>query len=397
MMSRVFGAVLLIIGTCVGGSILALPLVTTGLSFTEIALILLGVWIVMTLGALWIMELNLCIPGHSNLISMARGTLGKPGTIITWVAYLLLLYSLLSLYLEGGTDLVQGLTQQISGYHLQNWQATLLFLAVFLLIIYNGIRYIDWSNRGLMTIKLTAFFLLLIILIPYDSINLLTSQPHNTSPSSSVMPIVNSFGFAIIIPSLSLYLNKQRKAITWTTLIGSIFPLLAYLAWIFSVHSSMDPTKLSAVAQSPSAISDLANLINTTINTGQVTFLTNLFMSICITTSFLGVSLSMLDFLMDGLKLRAESNRVNIAAIAIAFIPPAMIVILQPGLFIQVLKYAGALCVVLLILLPALMNVSAAYIRPIMARRPFYCHWVFLSIGLLSAMFLMYLACLEIF
>ncbi|MCH8907600.1 MAG: tryptophan/tyrosine permease, partial [Candidatus Heimdallarchaeota archaeon] len=73
------------------------------------------------------------------------------------------------------------------------------------------------------------------------------------------------------------------------------------------------------------------------------------FSSVCILTSFLGVSLCVFDFLADGLKLK-KKGRQGVGVLAATFIPPTMVVLFYPGIFISALGYAGA-AIVLLILL----------------------------------------------
>ena len=44
-----------------------------------------------------------------------------------------------------------------------------------------------------------------------------------------------------------------------------------------------------------------------------------------------------------------------------AFVPPLLLVLLSPGIFITALNYAGTLCTILLVALPCLMAWSARY------------------------------------
>ncbi len=396
MTSRILGAVLLIIGTCVGGGILALPMVTAGLNGATILALLISVWIVMTLSAMLIVELNLNLQGYTNLISMAKVTLGRTGVIFTWLIYLLLLYALLSLYLAGGTDLTKGLLALVD-VHISNPLATLLFLVLFAAILYRGITWVDWSNRGLMSVKFLTFFILLIVLLPFDHESYLNWGADTIKPVTAIMPIVFSFGFGIIVPSLVIYLSRNRRAIRSAVLIGSLFPLLAYIAWIFSVSGSVSLPVLKALVNSPDSISGLALSVSQATSSHSVSFLVHLFTTICITTSFLGVSISLLDFLTDGLHLKKVRHTVPWRVMALAFLPPLLIILLNPGIFIILLKYAGTLCVLLLILLPTAMAWSARYWKKIMAQPPFYSHWLILLANALAGFFLLYLAAKDIF
>jgi len=106
MKSKLIGGVLLIFSISIGGGMLALPMAVAAGGFFHSMLLFLGAWLVTVLAAFYILEVNLWLPEGKNLVSMAKVTLGKSGQLATWLAYLLLLYSLLSAYIAGSTDLL---------------------------------------------------------------------------------------------------------------------------------------------------------------------------------------------------------------------------------------------------------------------------------------------------
>jgi tyrosine-specific transport protein len=77
--------------------------------------------------------------------------------------------------------------------------------------------------------------------------------------------------------------------------------------------------------------------------------------------------LSLFDFFADGLKI-PKSGKGNWILYAITFFPPLIIVLLDPGIFIKALSYAGIYCMILLVLLPALMAWQGRYRQRIEAR-----------------------------
>ena len=79
------------------------------------------------------------------------------------------------------------------------------------------------------------------------------------------------------------------------------------------------------------------------------------FSAFALTTSFLGVTLGLLDFLSDGLRI-AKVGWKKIALCGIVYIPPIIVVMIIPGIFLKALGYAGGIgCALLLGLLPVLM------------------------------------------
>ena len=355
MDTKLLGGILLIMGTAIGGGMLALPIATSQAGFVHSSFLLFGCWAVMTLSAFLILEVNLWLPAESNMISMAKATIGGIGQIVAWLSTLLLFYSLLAAYMAGGGDFLRNLIQAI-GIDIPEKAAVLLFAGLLATVVYFGIRSVDYVNRGLMFTKFGAYILLVICILPAVSITKLAGGEFRYL-TSSVTVAITSFGFANIIPSLRAYFHddvvKLRKAI----LIGSMIPLVCYIAWdlvIMGVIPRDGNNGLIAILNSGHSTSDFVDSLISYIGLNVVTVLTRIFTSVCLATSFLGVSLGLSDFLADGLQV-AKKGKGNIIVCTATFLPPLIITLLDPGIFISALSYAGIYCVVLLVLMPALM------------------------------------------
>lgn len=361
MNSRFLGAVFLILGTCIGGSMLALPMATATEGVTRTIVIMLGAWLMMFIGALALLKVNLKLPENSNLISMANATFGKMGGIFTWVITLALMYTLLSAYISGGEDL---LSTVFDSFHLQSpmWLNAVLFTGVLGIVVFKGIQIVDYVNRGLMSTKLIVCFILILLLIPFTSIKHLSFQ--HLAGQSSMMTCITAFGYASIVPSVRSYLKSDSRKLHWAVLFGGLIPLVCYLAWIFVVQATIptatDLTSLSATAH------PLKSMIESLIMHANNTYLhifTDLFTSICVLTSFLGVALSLSDFLADGLKVKKEKSGLWLTA-ALTLLPPLVVVLLFPSIFLKALNYAGILCIILLFAMPILMFMVQMLQRP---------------------------------
>ncbi len=352
MLLRVIGSILLIVGTSIGAGILALPMVTAAGGFYYACLLLLACWCVMTLGAFFLLEVNYRLPLNSNLITMAKSTLGVPGQLIAWITYLLLLYALISAYLSGGTDVVHSLLG-LAHLTVTTCFSSLLFLVILGLVVYLGIRSVDWVNRLLMIAKIALFLLLVAVITPKVNSHLL-QLGHPLKLLPAIMVVITSFGFAIIVPSLRVYLKNDLKKMRLALFIGSLVALVAYFLWILIIQGSIDSQQLHHIAGSKHAISSLTNTLIQKLNSPSLASWIHGFTSICMITSFLGVSLSLFDFLADGLQVKKEGKGKLLIAL-ITFLPPLLIVLFMPSIFITALAYAGIFCVILLILLPAIM------------------------------------------
>lgn len=346
----------------------------------------------MTAGALLILEVNLRLPAGSNMVSMAKTTLGLPGQIIAWIAYLLLLYTLLAAYISGGSDVLNGLLQR-ANLNLPNWITSLIFTLMFSLVVYGGIRSVDYVNRGLMFGKLGVYLLLVVIISPHIQLTALSGGSMK-AVTGSLMVLITSFGFASIVPSLREYFHDDVHSLRKVILLGSLIPLTCYILWdavIMGVVQREGDNGLIALMTNEHATSGLTNALSTAVNSQWITGFFSFFTSICMVTAFLGVSIGLFDFLADGLALK-KTGLQGKSTLALTFIPPLAVVLFNPGIYLHALSYAGICCVILLLLLPALMAWRARKMEPAGGT------WIMpggnlsLLVVLLSALFLLMIA-----
>ncbi len=355
MIARMIGGVLLIVGSAIGGGILALPIATSELGFVSSSLLLFFCWIIMTISAFLILEITLWMPKNTNIISMAKATLGPLGQISGWIIYLLLLYSLLAAYIAGGSDFFQNLFT-LAHIHAPEWVVASLFTLVLGYIVYLGIHAVDYANRGLMTVKFITFFLLIGLICSHISLDKLATG-HFTFITNGVTVALTSFGYATIIPSLRNYFHDDVKKLRTVILIGSLIPLVCYILWdmaVMGVIPGDGSDGLISMLHSGRSTSDFVNKLSLLLNQETITSLAHIFTSICLLTSFIGVALCLVDFLADGFQVE-KSGKMNFIVCCAALIPPLLIVMFDPGIFIAALAYAGIYCILLLVVLPTLM------------------------------------------
>src|SRR5207253_1937950 len=117
---------------------------------------------------------------------------------------------------------------------------------------------------------------------------------------------------------------------------------------------------LLAILHSSQQNSMLMNSINDVVHTAWLSNIAKLFISICAMTSFLGVSICLTDFIADGLSIKKRGKSAFLVY-GMTFLPPLIIVLLFPGIFIKALHYAGILCLLLLIIIPLMMLYRGRY------------------------------------
>lgn len=361
MYKKVIGSILMILGTSVGAGMLALPIVTAHETFAMSLVLLFSSWLMMTIGAYSLLEVSLWLPPHTNMVSMADKTLGRFGKQVTWCIYLLLLYSLICAYLSGLSDIIQGLLAHIN-ITIPRGICTLFGLGLFGTIVYRGISSVDLVNRGLMGVKLLAYGLLILLLFQHIDLQLINDGDYHWQ-NSAVMVMLTSFGYAIIIPSLRVYLDDNHALLKKVVLIGSLIPLLLYIVWIFVIQGIIAKSGsegLISMMTADNTNSMLMNSLSATVHTTWSAQLVKLFISICAVTSFLGVSVCLTDFIADGLSIE-KRGKSALVIYAITYLPPLFIVFLSPGIFVKALDYAGVWCLILLIMIPLWMLYRGRY------------------------------------
>ena len=350
------GGILLVVGNVIGAGILALPIATAGLGLPMALLVLVLFWFLMLIGAFYFLEANLSLPAGSNLVSMARSSLGRFGSGVAWTCNLLVMYSLIAAYIAGGGDLIH-LNLQRLGFVVTSSYGSMLFLLIFGGIVTLGIARIDYVNRFLMLFKAIIFILFVFGLMPHLGLSHVQFLPSLQFSSSLLIIVVTSYGFASIVPSLRSYYQSDVKKIKFIMLWGMLIALICYLVWvtlIFCVIPFQGQYGLQAMAASTHPVSDLQSALSEALQIPWITQGINGFSGICIMTSFLANSISLTDFIADGFHFYKKRGK-SILVYMLAYAPPMVAVLFYPRAFLVGLSFAGILAIILLLVLPALM------------------------------------------
>lgn len=347
----VLGGILLVAGTAIGGGMLALPVITAPGGFLPAVCINLACWLFMACTGLLLMEVFLWSKKEVNIVSMASMTLGFPGKIFAWLLYLFFFYSLTVAYVSGGGNLVKDVFEAFGQAQTPSWWGPMLFVLVFAPFVAIGAKAVDRLNVLLMGGLILSFFAFVVIGISHVDIHLLIRS--NWPLALLAMPVMfTSYGFQGIVPTLTNYLGrdsyKMRKAI-W---IGSMIPFFIYVIWEWLILGIIPLEGLeTALVLGQSAVYPLKNVLNIP----WIYAVGEFFAFFAIVTSFLGVTLGLLDFLADGLNIQ-KTWKGRIGLSLLIFIPPLIFAMTNPGLFIHALQYAGGLGSALLLgLFPILM------------------------------------------
>lgn len=355
----VLGGILLIAGSCIGAGMLALPIITGPGGFGPSMLLFVFAWLFMTTTGFLLMEANLTLGYNLSLVSIAEKTLGSVGKFLAWILFIFLFYSLSIAYIAASGSILQAIILDITGIYWPQWLGSLLFTLIFGFILLIGTRHVDYANRVLM-LGLVISYLILIFLgsqhVDFD--NLIRTGWRYAFASLPILVV--SFGFHNMIPSLAMYFEGDVKRLRITLFVGSLIPLLVYFLWQF-VMLGIIPTEeiLPAIRNGEAATS----ILRIVVGKSWINTVAQSFALFAIVTSFLAQSLSLVDFLADGLKVpKVGLGRVLLVILTLA--PPFLLAFLYPTIFLRALNLAGGISAVILFgVMPAVMVFVLRYKR----------------------------------
>ncbi|NGX38893.1 MAG: Tryptophan-specific transport protein [Chlamydiae bacterium] len=354
--SKVVTASLLVAGTAIGAGMLALPVATAQGGFWPAVAVYFLCWIFSSATGLLLLEACLWLPKDSNIVSLSSHLLGRKGKMASWVLYLFFFYCLTIAYVSGGGGLITVLFKDTIPIPL----GILIFVLVFSPVVYIGTHAVDRFNFLLMVGLIISFSAFIVIGIGKVDVNIL-EHAHWPSAFLALPVMLASFSYQGIVPSIRTYFYNEPKTARKVILIGSSLPFFIYLIWEYLILGIV-PLEganglLAALENGQTAIDPLRQFSQsrTIYAIGQA------FAFFALSSSFLGVTLGLFDFLADGLKMKKRGTDKGIL-FSIVYIPPMVVAMLNPNIFISALSYAGGFGAILLLgLFPILMVWSGRY------------------------------------
>ncbi len=350
----VFGGILLIAGSCIGAGMLALPVVTGQGGFLPALLMFLIAWIFMTLTGFLLLEANLTVGHELSLISLVRNTLGKPGKLLCWILFIFLFYSLNIAYIAASGSILQTICADLFGIHLSLWMGSFLFTVICGATLLIGTRPVDYLNRLFMLGLILTYLLLIGLGSLYIHPTYLT-ESHWEYSLTALPVLIISFGFHNMIPTLALYFQGDKKRLCRTIFIGSSLPLLIYLLWEAIMLGIIPIQGREGLAHALNQGEAATEALRAVVGKAWISTTAQCFAFFAIVTSFLAQSLSLVDFLSDGIRV-SKKGGMRLFLVGITLFPPFVFAFLYPNIFIKALNIAGGFVATILFgVLPVLM------------------------------------------
>lgn len=334
---RLFSGILLVMGTCIGAGMLALPIVT-GVSgfFPAIAVNLLCCLFMIATGLLFL-EAILWMEDGVNLLSLAGRFLGKWGKTATGISFLFLYYCLEVSYCAGGAPVFSSALNQILGFQIEGVVSYFIFAIFFGFFVFLGTQAIDRFNWLLMA----GLFISFVLLIGAGSREVKSSllERSNWKLSLAATPVLfGAYGYHNLLPTLSTYLKRNVKELRLSIILGCLLSFLIYSIWQWMIIGTLTLEEIQTASLKGEPVTQT---LQNVVGHPWLRLFGEFFGFFALVTSFLGVSLSMVDFLGDGLQIHHRQGWNRLILCLLVFIPPVLFAAANPGIFIEAIGIAG--------------------------------------------------------
>ena len=292
---------------------------------------------------LLILEACIWMPKGANLITLSSRLLGKWGKFFCWALYLFLFSCLMVAHISGGG----GVVSDLSGSSVPSWMGTILYVLIFSPVVYFGALWVDRFNLALMAGIIITYFFFVSSSISYVNPTLLSRM--DWGKVWWALPVVfTAFGYQSLIPTLFNYMNRNVPKVRLALILGTTIPLVIYVIWEFLILGIVPLEGSNGLLQTLKNGGDAVNPLGSYIHNPSLLTVGRTFALFAMTTSYLGISIAFVDFLLDGLRLpRKKTSKALVCGII--FLIPLIITLIDPHLFISALSIAGGIGVALLL------------------------------------------------
>lgn len=341
MKNKTLGSTLLVAGTTIGGGMAAMPLTSAGMGFSFTLILLFILWWLLSYSALLYVELYQNAERRdAGIATLAEQHFGMLGRFLATFSLVVFMYAILAAYITGSGSLLSDYLAFL-GEH-KTTATLVLFTVFFAAFVVAGTSATDALTRILFIFKFIALGLVLVVMLPLVKTENLMAMPLNKFLIISASPVFfTAFGFHVVIPSINDYLENNIKKLRIAIICGTALPLACYILWQLAIHGVLPQSDLAAMVAKPDAnLGDLVKAIETATGSTLMGRSVGIFSSLAMITSFLGVSLSLMECLNDLLKrINIDTSRFNVGLVS--FIPPLAFALFYPQGFIMALQYAG--------------------------------------------------------
>ncbi|MDX7422474.1 tyrosine transporter TyrP [Providencia rettgeri] len=334
---------------------LAMPIAAAGNGFLVSLAMLLVLWALMCYTALLLVEVYQHESHETGIGSVAQRYLGSSGKFITGFSMMFLMYALTAAYVSGAGEIITSNLKSSFAIEMADWMGIVVFTVIGGGVVCFGTSSVDFINRILFAAKIVFLVIILALMMPHvEQQNLLAAPTEKILILSAIPVFFTSFGFHGSVPSIVKYMGGDVKKLRVIFIIGSAIPLIAYILWQIATLGSIGTTTFVGILAENAGLNGLLDAIKDVAQSGKTELIAQMFMSLALATSFLGVALGLFDFLADLFK-RQDNASGRLQTGLLTFGPPLVFALFYPKGFVMALGYAAIALSILALLLPSAM------------------------------------------
>ncbi|MEX5987806.1 tyrosine transporter TyrP [Providencia hangzhouensis] len=334
---------------------LAMPIAAAGNGFLVSLAMLLVLWALMCYTALLLVEVYQHESHETGIGSVAQRYLGSSGKFITGFSMMFLMYALTAAYVSGAGEIITSNLKSSFAIEMADWMGIVVFTVIGGGVVCFGTSSVDFINRILFAAKIVFLVIILALMMPHvEQQNLLAAPTEKVLILSAIPVFFTSFGFHGSVPSIVKYMGGDVKKLRVIFIIGSAIPLIAYILWQIATLGSIGTTTFVGILAENAGLNGLLDAIKDVAQSGKTELIAQMFMSLALATSFLGVALGLFDFLADLFK-RQDNASGRLQTGLLTFGPPLVFALFYPKGFVMALGYAAIALSILALLLPSAM------------------------------------------
>ncbi|CDL81979.1 tryptophan permease [Xenorhabdus szentirmaii] len=363
----IFGGAMIIAGTSIGAGMFSIPVVTSGVWFTGAIFLLVYTCLCLYFSSLMILEANLNYPLGSSFHTVTKDLLGKGWSTVNGISITFVLYILTYAYISAGSSMI---FLNLSGntIHFRNIEniipitqsvAGLIFAFIIAFIVWISTKAVDRLSTILIggmiitfIISIAGMFTEIKPAILFDLNN--TDTTYLPYALFALPYLLTSFGYHGNVPGLIKYYHKDSKAVSRSLLYGTLITLVIYILWQYVIQGSIPREAFKQIIADGGNIGNLLQQLDSASNRSTAAQFLKIFSYMALSSSFLGVSLGLFDYLADFFKFGSNAKG-RFKTALITFVPPTVLALLFPNGFRQAIGFAGLAATVWAVIVPALM------------------------------------------
>ena len=339
----IVSSALLVAGTCIGGGMLALPLSVGAFGFFPSIFVMFTCCIFMSITALLYLEAMLWMKEGAHMNTLSSNLLNRFWRIGCFLMYLFICYASIVAYLSGGGKEIVYILQNKFGFDDSGNIGIYLFSILFGSTLIVGYKVLGRVNSILFSGMIVAYFLLAITGTSNIHIEHLERKEWSFLLIFTLPMMLTTFSFPGIVPTITNHLKKDAKAIRISIILGTVITFFFYLVWLFIVFGSVAYEGEFGLKHAFLCDIPVTQCFYRTASHSLASVSAQFFAFFALTTSFLGISLSLFDFLSDTFSIQNTTPLKNALLTALVLIPSIIFAIWYDQVFLAALEISGGI------------------------------------------------------